>query len=249
MSIQFNDTTTYKGLVQFYEKECGFRRGYISGNTDFLKEFAADANIALDEFFNIGFKASGTWQLDDNNHTAKHPIIKTNIVSGQRDYSFTADQSSNLILDIYRVFVKKSATGNYEEIFPVDAQSDKDTTNFTNGADTGGAPTKYDKTGNTIFFDLVPNYNATYGLKIYINREASYFTYDAPTKKPGVPGILHDWFYIKPACDYGRRNLSPEKYTRLLEEKTRLERKIEDLFRRRQKDVRARLSAGNDSNK
>ena len=46
MSIQFNDTTTYKGLVQFFEKEVGFNRGDVAGNTDRLKEFTADVYVS-----------------------------------------------------------------------------------------------------------------------------------------------------------------------------------------------------------
>lgn len=206
MSAQFNDTTNYKGLVQLYEKEIGADRGYISGNSDRLKEFTAGVNQAMDDFWNIAIPASGRWQLDDSNQT-DYPIITTNLVSGQRDYTFTTDQTGNLVLDIYRVFVLISATSTvYTEIFPIDSQSDVDTLGLTDGQDATGTPYHYDKTANGLFLDPVPGYNATNGLKIYINREATYFTTSDTTKKPGVPGILHKYFYLKPAMDYARRN-------------------------------------------
>ncbi len=208
MSMPFSDTTTYKGLVQMYEEECGFEPGDISGNTRKLRKFTAEVNQALDDFFALALPASGTWQFDDSNQT-DYPIIKTNIVSGQRDYPFTTDENGNLILDIYKVMIMRSAVATtYEEITPVDAQSEYEygDTNVSSENTTGGMPCEYDKTANGIFLNPIPNYNATNGLKLYINREASYFVYTDTDKKPGVPGLFHKYFYLKPAQAYARRN-------------------------------------------
>lgn len=208
MSIAFSDTSTYKGLVQQFEKEIGANYGDVSANAIRLKEFTVNANIALDDFFNLALSASGSWQLDDSNQT-DYPIITTSLVSGQRDYSFTTDGSGNLILDIYRVFVLTSETGTtYYEVFPIDQQTDDNvnTQGFTNGLNRTGPPFWYDKTGNGIFLDPIPGYSVAAGLKIYINREPSYFTSADTTKKPGVPGLFHKYFYLKPALEYARRN-------------------------------------------
>lgn len=247
MSAQFNDTTNYKGLVQLYEKEIGANRGDVSGDTNRLKEFTADVNIALDDFWNIAIPASGTWQIDDSNHT-DYPIITTNIVANQRDYPFTTDEGGNLILDVYRVFVLTSATATgYVEIFPVDAQSDLYTEGLTDGQNSTGAPCTYDKTANSIFLDPVPSYNATNGLKLYINREASYFTYTDTTKKPGVPGILQKYLYLKPAAEYARRN-NLTNADRLAVEVAKMEGiqgrpgMIEEYFSYRARDERKQLT-------
>lgn len=248
MSLQFSDTTNYKGIVQSFEKEIGANIGDISGNTIALKSLCADVNSALDDYVEMAIKASGTWQFDDSNQS-DYPIIYTNLVSGQRDYSFTVDGSGNLILDIYRVFIQDT-TGKYIEIFPKDAQSEKDTTNFTDGQNTGGVPGYYDKTANGIFLDLVPNYNATGGLKIYINREATYFSYTDTTKKPGVPGLHHRYFVIKPAYEYAARNgmaiaggrLRNGAFTGLLYQVTDMEDRVSDYFRDREKDVRKAIA-------
>lgn len=203
MSLVFNDISTFKGLVQLYEKEIGANQGDISGNSTKLKEFAADANLALDDYFSIALPVSGTWQLDDSNQT-DYPIITTNIVSGQRDYSFTTDQQSNLILDIYKVIVLSSATATiYLEIDPADETIE---TSLIDGSNIAAVPSRYAKMANGIFLDPIPNYNATAGLKVVINREASYFTSADTTKKPGVPGLHHKYFYLKPAMEYARRN-------------------------------------------
>lgn len=245
MSTQFSDTTNFKGLVQIYEKEIGAERGFISDNSNRLKEFTADVNLAWDDYLAIAFKSSGKWQFDDSNHT-DYPIITTNLVDGQRDYHFTTDESNNLILDIYKVAVLTSATATlYQEISPIDAQSESAGLEIVAGSTAEGVPYQYDKTANGLFLDPIPSYNATNGLKVYINREASYFTSSDTTKKPGCPGIHHRYFALKPALDYARRN-SLANYARIREEvvsfegdeEKRVQGSIERYFSRRSRDER-----------
>lgn len=243
MSIQFNDTTTYKGLVQKFEKEVGFNRGDVSGNTDRLKEFTADVNVAFDDFLAIAIQASGIWQYDDSNHT-DYPIMTTNLVSGQRDYSFTTDGNSNLILDIYKVAILPSTTETlYQSIEPID-ELRTDTDILTGNTD-GSTPFAYGKLANGIFLEPRPDYSISAGLKVFINREPSYFTYTDTDKKPGGPGILHKYFYLKPAREYARIH-SLACYERLNAEILKLEGdeekgiqgEIAKYFARREKDVR-----------
>jgi hypothetical protein len=75
------------------------------------------------------------------------------------------------------------------------------------------------------------------GLLLYINREASYFTSTDTTKKPGVPGIFHRWFAIRPAEDYARRN-NLTNYPLLRAERLQMEKDIAAYFGRRERDVR-----------
>lgn len=149
MSLTFNDTTNLKGIVQIYEREIRLNQGDVSGNATKLKQFTADANLALDDFFALAIPASGTWQLDDSNQT-DYPIIFTDIISGQRDYAFTTDANSNLILDIYKVLVANE-TGQYHEVYPIDVQSQNAGYGFYNDTNIGGWPNRYDKTANAIF--------------------------------------------------------------------------------------------------
>lgn len=236
MSIAFNDTSTKKGLVQFYEREIGLSYGDISGDTNLLKEFTANVNESLDEFWRIALEASGRWNLDDSNHTTKFPVIYANLVAGQRAYNILSDADSNLALDFYKVFILTSATGTlYEEIFPVDQQTDVDATSFNDGVNAQGVPYRYDKTGMTIYLDNIPSYSATNGIKVLINREPSYFTYTDTTRKAGVPGHLHSYFYLKPAYKYARiKNLA--SYNRLGEVISKLESEIKAHFGMRSRD-------------
>lgn len=250
MSVQFSDTSNLKGLVQIYEKECGYSYGDISGNTSRLKSFTADVNLALDDFTTRALKASGVWQFDDSNHT-DYPFITTTINSGQRDYPFTTDENGNLILQIYKVMVADSS-GYFREIYPVDQETpnndNENVDSFINGQNATGTPTRYDLTANGIFLDLIPNYTREGALKVFINREASYFTYTDTTKKPGVPGNLHKYFALKPALDYSRRN-GLKNYNALSIEVTKLERDIDEYFGMRDRQTPKRLIANRQNNK
>jgi len=166
-----------------------------------------DINLALDKFMSIALPASGIWHLDDSNHT-DYPILTTNLVSGQRDYSFTVDENDNLILEIYRVMVADE-DGVFYDITQIDQnQSNAQSLSMVDGQDTEGAITKYNKTANGIFLDAIPNYSKTGGLKVFIDREASYFTaLDTfyTTKKPGFAGILHEYLAIRPSYYFALR--------------------------------------------
>lgn len=237
MSIPFNNPTGFNGIVQQYEKEIGANQGDVSGNTPRLKEFTADANLAFDDLWNVALPAAGTWQLDDSNHDDV-PIFTTPLVAGQRDYALTADADGNLFLEFERIFIKPSGTAtNYVEIFPKDQQSERGTEGFNDGANAQGVPCCYDKTGNVLSLDPIPSYSVTAGIKFLATREASYFTPLDTSKKPGVPGIFHRWFAIRPAEDYARRN-NLSNYPLLRAERQQMEKDIAAYFGRRERDVR-----------
>lgn len=194
-----------------------------------------DINIALDEAVDIAIRSCGIGQYDDTNNT-DYPIITTDLNSGQRDYSYTSDGSGNLVLDIYRVMVMDS-TGVYQEIPQVDMQSERNTESFYDGQNVTGQPTKYDRTGNGIIFDVIPNYSQTGGVKMFINREASYFTVADTTKKPGIDGRLHRYLVVSPAYKRACRDSLSNKND-LLNEKLLLEKKISEVYSKKDRGNR-----------
>lgn len=202
-----------------------------------------DINTAFDKVLSLIFETGGRWQFDDSNHT-DHPIITTNIVSGQRDYSFTSDSGGNLILEVFRVMAADN-TGNFRDLVPVDASNWNSPTNYADGLNTTGQPNSYDKLGNGIFLDPIPNYNYTNGLKLYINREASYFTTSDTTKKPGFAGIFHEYLALRPSYQYAFRNQLPNMNV-IKAEMLEMENAIREHYKSRAKDeskvMRARYS-------
>lgn len=204
MSLQFSDTTNKNGILQKIERLCKLGDGYITGNTTRLKEWTADVNLALDKALSVIFKASGKWQFDDSNHT-DYPIITSSLVANQRDYPFTTDEDGNLILDVYKVMIKNEA-GVFFELEPIDQQSDEYTDGFWSGQNQTGVPHRYDKTANGIFLDCIPSYNSSGGLKVFINREGSYFATTDTTKKPGFAGLYHKFLALEPSYEYACTN-------------------------------------------
>lgn len=272
MSLVFNDTTTKHGIVQEYEKECGYEYGDVSNDPNKLLALVSGANLAFDDYLSLAFGSDSTWPMDDSNFS-DYPIITTDLVAGQRDYPFVTDQTGNLILEIAKVFVKQSAAGAYVEASPVNVSAGSDQpqnlrgaasgllyygglTGFTNGLNVQGTPNRYDKLANGIFLDPIPNANIPGGLKVYINREPSYFTAADTTKKPGVPGLHHRYFVLKPAVDYARRNGTNNYATLKAEledfegnEETGVIGKIQRYFARRAKDVLPRMVVGRHDNR
>lgn len=235
MSLQFNDATTKKGIVQTIDKNCKSNRVSYP-----LLDIAADVNLALDKAFSIIFKAGGKWQFDDSNHT-DYPIIMTHLVDGQRDYSFVTDEQGNMILDIYKVMVKNQ-DGIYQEVFPKDQQSDSGTEGFTDGTNTEGVPLYYDKTANGIFLEQIPSYNSTNGLKVFINREGSYFASTDTTKKAGFAGLFHEYLALRPSYFYAIRNGLKNKND-LKNEMIEMEDALKKYYRDRAKDESSHLEA------
>lgn len=205
-----------------------------------IDEKTADINLSLDKALDLIFKSSGRWQFDDSNHD-DYPIITTSITQGQRDYPFVTDESGNLILDIYKVMVKSTTTGQYEEIYPVDVQSDQGTEGFYDGLNTEGKPYRYDKTANSIFLDQIPDETVTNGLKVYINREGSYFQTTDTTKKAGFAGLFHEYLALRPSYQYAYRN-SLQNKNDLKNEMLEMESAMKKHYRDRNKDEVLRIT-------
>lgn len=234
MSIQFSNTVTKAGIIQRIEDSCGFNDGDITGNATRLAKFTAKVNSALDEVTSIALKSSASWQFDDVNHT-DYPIMTTDLVSGQQDYSFTSDGSGNLVLDIFKVMIKLP-DGTWTEIKPVDRNvPNNDTDSFDNTV--SGTPTRYDKLGNGIFLDAVPDYSSEDGLKVYINRESTYFLTSDTTKKAGFAGLFHDYLYLKPSYEYARdKGLS--NVARLEKDVVLMQEAIRQHYATRERDIK-----------
>lgn len=203
-----------------------------------LTAIVDDVNSTLDDVFALIFHNSGTWQFDDTNNT-DYPIITTNLTSGQRDYPFTSDENGNLILDIFKVLVA-NPSGTYTEVFPIDIDQNAGTQAFYNGLNTGGQPWRYGKIANGIFFDAVPNYSYAQGIKMYINREASYFTVSDTTKKPGFAGLFHEYLALRPSYEYAYRNSLPNVNV-LKAEMQEMRDSIETYYSNRSRDEKQQI--------
>lgn len=240
MSLVFSDTTNKSGIIQGIERELfgDDGDGKITGNTVRFKRFTADVNLSLAKAWSIILKAGGRWNWDDNNHGG-FPIIRAPLVSGQREYTFTTDGSGNTILEIFKAFVRVANGGVYQELVPTDVQSGRryENSSFYDGLETTGIPQEYDKTGNGIIFDVIPDYSDDEGIKLYVSREGFYFTTSDTTRSPGFAGDFHEYLIVRPAYKYAARNGMPQAVA-LRDEVLRFEKELESFYGRREKDVK-----------
>lgn len=232
----FNDTSTKAGLIQACEQKLFGDNGYgvISGDSTKLLIFTNLLNRALDEVTIQILGADGQWEFDDSNYTDL-PIGTTNIVSGQRDYTLSVSH-----LKILKVLIK----GN-DDIWNVVPTIDiaEENARFYSENNTGnsGTPNKVDKLANTIFLDPVPDYSKTAGLKIYYQREPSYFSTTDTTKTPGFASIFHELVVDHAVYKYGGPKQLPAAATALADI-VKKEAQLIEFYSKRDKDHRARIT-------
>jgi hypothetical protein len=237
MSMQFSDSTNRTGIIELIEDNTGTQSATTSSYT--LKTKTRDVNNAYANYFLIGGQTDGRWQLDDTNHT-KYPIITTALTTNQQDYTFTVDEQSNQILDIYRVEIL-DPTGLGIELTPID-QFDIQGQALTEFMKNAATPLFYDKTANGIILYPKPNYTNAAGLKIYYNRTPSYFVSTDTTKTPGIPDIFHEYLALRPSYQYCLRKGLPQTVS-LRNDMVTMEDAIKEYYSNRSKDEVKEMSA------
>lgn len=232
MSLVFNDTTTYEGIIQKIERNIYGMDGVgrISSNTTLLKQWTADVNLALSDALYLIFEADGLWQFDDSNH-AGYPTVTANLVANQRNYDFTEDTAGNLLLEINKVYILNGS--RYEEIEPVNELNES---GFYDAQNATGTPYRYGKKADGIFLDPIPSSNVTAGLKVEVSREASYFVYTDTTKMPGIDARCHEYLAAKPSAEYAKVN-GLANVVALENKRLEMEKMIKKVYSRREKDV------------
>lgn len=244
--MQLSEITLKTGLIEHLENETNTQSGASTSYPRALK--IQDINLAFDDYQELVKQSSGTWQMDDINHT-KYPNVKFNLVSGQQDYSFTVDEQGNQVQDIYRVECKDN-NGIWTLLKPYNEMDEE--TSISAQETESGIPTRYYKTANGIFLDRTPNYNSTLGIRMWFTRSPSYFTVSATeetiTTEPGIPNGHHRYLYLKPAYWFWMTRDS-QRASLYLNEINRIENTIKDSTAQRNKDERPRLLVKQESNK
>lgn len=153
-----------------------------------------NANQAGDRVTSIILRFDTSWEWDDFNNTDL-PIATTSLVSGQADYSIAATH-----LKILRVRAK-DANGNWQTLRPGSRRNLSDS-----DLEQTGTPGTYDKLGNSIFVNSIPNYASSGGLEVQFQRGGEYFTTSDTTKEPGFASQFHRLISLHAALDYCDKN-------------------------------------------
>lgn len=201
--MTFNDTTTYDGLVQHYEKWTRQARATVSGSTDLLKDFASQVNsYAFPKLIPMLLAFNDQIRWDDTNNTDA-PVGYINLVSGQNDYKITQDANSYDILNITKVRVHNSATDTvYHDLTRVTSDDPSVPEIIDPSQNVTSVPTAFVELGNTLYLNVKPSYNSTSGLEIFFGRQQQYFAYTDTTKKPGIPLPFHILLALYPALQW-----------------------------------------------
>jgi len=225
--MDFNKTSDGSGLCQEVDGICG------TNTTSYpLVDKARRANMALSRFVGLVLSSDNRWQFDDTNYTDL-PIGTTNLVSGQGDYSLATS-----MLKILKVEMLDS-NGDLTTLQPIDIT---DQSEPLESIGTSGTPKYYDKHATSVILYPTPNYNSTNGLKVYYQRDASYFVSTDTTKKAGIPSIFHEYIALKMAEPY-IRDKSKDNYVSIRNEITKYEEeRIPEFYAKRNKDERAILT-------
>ena len=196
----FSDSTTKLGIIQQIEFWCRLPDGTITGTS--LKQITGRVNGAFDMLMPRLLSYSDQIRWDDLNHTDL-PIGKINMVSGQSDYKVTEDDNSLDILNLTNLRILESASGTEyrtltrmlpDDEFALDALSPNPSVS--------GTPTHFLEVGNRLFLYPEPNYSATDGIKLFFEREQSYFASTDTTKEPGIPKPFAELLILYTALDY-----------------------------------------------
>lgn len=239
--IQFSDTTNRDGLIELIERNTNTQSATTSDYP--LKVKTADVNEALGNFFLLATKASGRFQFDDTNQTDL-PVITTDLVASQQDYTFLVDSSTpaNLIMDVRQVR-RKDSSGNWKTI----TQIDRESFDINSYEGVTGTPEYFDVTGNSIILYPKPSYNSDEGLELYISRTPAYFASTDTTKKAGIPYDFHPYLHFRPSYLYCMINDLPQA-AGLKIEVDKYETMIKDYYTRRNRTERQRLSTNQSGN-
>lgn len=192
-------------------------------------------NLGYDRVVSLILQADGRWQWDDAN-ASDIPTGTINLVSGTQKYDLGTGVST--FLRIVKVACKDTG-GTYRELEPMSLQ-DFEGIDVMDATRTG-TPTAYFKMGDYLVLNVIPNYSSTSGLKLYTQKNVSYFTTSDTTKEPGFAAPFHRLLSLYPAKDYCSVNDMPKRLSVIIGEIEKLEASLVAFYSQRSRDERPRL--------
>lgn len=234
--MQFSDTTNKNGLIQDCEFWTALGDAQISGDTTLLKVFTSLINQAEDQVYPLLVPYLKSLGYDDPNNTG-NPVKTANIVSGTNAYTFSTDDNALQVLALSDVAILQSSSATQYGMLEKITRDDPDAPFYIspNSASTG-IPSKVLILGKKVYFDVIPNYNATNGVKAFFSRQQTRFVSTDTTAVPGAPLPFHRLYSLYASHDWLTVN-KPDN-TALI---TRVEAKIAE----KKRDLIAFVSAAN----
>lgn len=230
--MDFSNTTTKDGIIQQIEFWIGKGDASISGDSTLLKIITARVNEAFSRLMPLVLSYCDKPRWDDTNHT-DHPIATFDLVSGQNDYSLTTDDNGLNVLNVTHVEILQSATATqYITLQRMTVDHENALAAMAPNSSDTGVPTHFLEKGKYIFLFPEPNYNATNGVRVFFERDPSYFASTNTTKEPGIPRPFHGLLPLYAAHDWLLVNEPSNQVliTRLEAQIARREKELKDLI-------------------
>lgn len=203
--MQWSDPTNHQGVIQ---------RAYFHAFGDTLDhtgdwaltDLTLSGNFAMSVVAKALWRASDIWTYDDSNQTTL-PVVTTNLVNGQTDYSLATS-----ILQVKGASIL-DVNGNWEPLDQIDPYEIERETgmDFDYYNNIPGLPGEYALIGNSIWLKPAPDNGVSVtlsgGLKLWVARSATLFsvpaTYStADTTVPGFDADFHEILPLMMANDY-----------------------------------------------
>lgn len=194
--MKFNPTTEYDSIVKNI-------RDLTDANDQSLtlRQIARSANNYINRASHILLTYSDNKNWDDPNFSTL-PQGTYDIISGDRQITMSKDEEGKEILAIRRVLVKsKDQAGTWNEVVPMDLTSN----NYVLNDEVQGVPQSYDWVGQTLIWNITPNYDKTAGVKVFYQRANDYVTEADTNKEIGLPEPYQDYVVYGVAYDYAMR--------------------------------------------
>lgn len=192
--IQFNSHSDLQDVVSEINTVCN------SDNNSYpLKAKARRVNAALDRFFTLAFQAGGMWSYDDPSNDTL-PIQTINVTSGTSDYNWGTFTSE--IINILRIELANTSTADVFTVLKRLERGNYPITALDEIYSSTGIPEYYDLVGEYIRLYPTPNYAATAGLRVYLERNRVAFASTDTTKTLPVPSIFSHYICNLAALPY-----------------------------------------------
>ncbi len=149
----------------------------------------ARINEGLDQYWFLAAEAAPQGTFDDTGNTSA-PIETQNITAGTNAYKVT--DFTNKVLQVLRVTVLNDDAEEEDLIYQDFEDIDEFLEEYSTDADDRGQPQYWTKIGDYIYIAPAPDYTETNGLRCYVNRELSKFSYNTFTVTIATPGVATD---------------------------------------------------------
>jgi len=238
--IVFNSNADNQDVVSEIKAICN-----TDTNSYPLKDMARRVNFALDRFFTLAFQADGQWAYDDTNH-GTDPIQTINLVSGTQSYdlgSFTSEIINILRIEALNsvgdaVLLRRLERSNLG-VGPYWAGLGGIA--LTEYQPTAGEPFEYDLVGESIFLYPKPNFSATDGLKIYLERNKKTIVSTDTSVAMPVPSIFSQYICLLASLPFLIENKKDQKND-VAAQIAQYEIAIKDYFGNREKGIHKHMT-------